>query len=154
MALKGLRNVVPEATDISYTLSDAADAGVIVTWKTAGSGQALGAMGGEVQLSASSSGTKPAGILLNEFVDIDETVRFRNRYKDQMVIGEPATVVRKGVFTTNMVVGSPTLGDTAYLTSSGNIMPTNNGAAATPPVGQFLGKKDEDGYVKVWIELP
>jgi hypothetical protein len=66
-------------------------------------------------------------------------------------------VIKKGVIYTDLTVGTPTNGAPAYLSSSGFYTPTqdaNGGLVATPLVGQYEGIKDENGFVRIRIELP
>ena len=139
------------------TLNDVAAPGKFLVYSTAGSGIALGDSAGVTTLSASASGTKPHGILLQNFVNIDQTRYHRNFHKDEQVIGERANVLRKGWVVTNCYTGSPTKGDKAYLTANGEVTPTlstTGGLVATPLVGEFGGAPDEDSYVKLHINLP
>lgn len=152
MALKGDRDVLQ--TDISFTLSDVAERGVVLCYSTAGSGQALGNKAGVATLASNPSGLKPLGMLLQDFVSVDQTKYHRNYHKVEQVLGDNAEIMRKGWVVTNKLSGTPGKGDTAYLTTSGQVTPTNGGAVATPKVGEFMGGKDEDGYVKVYIDLP
>ena len=79
--------------------------------------------------------------------------------KDEQVIGEKAPLLRKGYVVTNSLAASitPLPGQPAYLTASGTITNTvsaTGGEVATPRVGEFATSKDEDGYVKININLP
>lgn len=156
MALKGDRLIIE--TDITQTCQSVASMGQVLTYKTAGSGAAEGDQRGQCQLtSGSPSGLKVAGLLMNDFITLDETQFHRNFQKDQHVVGEPCTLLRKGWVTTDQITGTPTVGDTAYLTSAGVLTPTvssTGGVAATPKVGEFKSGKDEAGFVKVDIHLP
>ena len=155
MALRPQRDVLH--TEISYTLNDVAAPGVVLVHSTQGSGIALGDSAGVVTLAASASGTTVAGVLLQDFVNIDQTVRHRNFYKDQQVIGEKCNIMTKGWVVTNKVTGTPALGNKAYLTANGIVTPTvssTGGTTATPFVGRFGGAIDEDGYVKLEVNLP
>ena len=156
MALRGDRLIIE--TDITNVLNDVAVPGDVLCYKTAGSGVALGDTSGVVQLAANPSGLKPVGILLNNFVTLDQTRYHKNFQRDEMVIGDKCTVLRKGWVITNQVTGVPTgKGDKAYLTTNGDLTPTvstTGGVAATPLVGEFQGLVDENGYVKVEVNLP
>lgn len=156
MALKGDRHIVQ--TEISFSLSDVAERGVVVMYNVAGSGAAQGDNAGSVTLNAGvPSGQIPAGLLLNDFVNIDQTIQHRNFHKDQQVIGERATLLRKGWVVSNKITGTPTLGSAAYVTASGLVTPTvhgGGGVKATPRCGEFMSIKDADGYAKVAIDLP
>lgn len=155
MALKGPRHEI--VTDISKTCSDVAERGLILVNNAAGSGVAEGDSAGSCKLSASSSGTKIHGMLLNDIVSVDETRFHRNFHKDEHVTGERCRVGRYGWWITNKYVGSPTDGAVAYLSSSGYLTPTldpNGGLIATPKVGEFRGIPDANNYVKVEVALP
>lgn len=155
MALKGDRVVIE--TDITLTCETATERGVVLVHKTAGSGIGLGASAGKADFVASASGQKVAGLLLNDVVSIDETRYHRNFHKDEMKVGERCTLLKKGRVTTNKIVGTPTVDDIAYLTSSGQLTPTissTGGLVATPKVGKFASGKDADGYAAVDINLP
>lgn len=155
MALRGNRHV--EATDISCILNDVAAPGVTLCWSTAGSGVALGDDAGYTTLASDPSGLKVHGVLLQNFVNIDQTTRHRNFHKDEQVIGEKANVLRRGWVVTDKVTGTPTKGDKAYLTTNGVVTPTistTGGLVATPLVGEFGGLKDENGFIKLHVNLP
>lgn len=155
MALKGDRLVIE--TDISLTCGSVAERGTVVTHNASGSGIALGTSAGSTQLSSNPSGTKVAGILINDVISLDETLYHRNFHKDVKLTGERVTLLRKGRITTNKLVGTPAVGDTAYLDSSGCLIPTFHaagGLVARPKVGQFVSIKDENGYAAVDVMLP
>lgn len=155
--LQGVWNI--EASEPRFTCSNAAEAGTTLVFETTGSGDTLGDQGGSVKLSTDPSGQKVAGIASTDVIDIDETAYngYRNHQKVQQKIGERVNLITKGFVTTNKVTGTPTLGDTAYLTANGVLTPTlsaTGGLIATPKVGRFDGGKDADGYVTVSINIP
>lgn len=155
MALKGDRIVID--TDITLNCLSVAERGVVLVHKTAGSGVALGSFAGAADLVANPSGFKVAGVLMNDVVNIDETRFHRNYHKSEMLVGERCNLLKKGRVVTNMVTGTPTAGDIAYITTSGNVTPTvsaTGGLVATPKVGVFAGAKDENGYVALEVNLP
>lgn len=142
--------------DISWTCSDVAERGVVLVFDTAGSGIGIGDFAGDLTLAASASGKKVAGVLMQDIISIDETTRHRNFHKVEAKTGERIWLMKQGFVVTNKVTGSPTIGDTAYLTANGVVTPTldvNGGLVATPKVGQFEGLKDADGYVKLRLNL-
>lgn len=150
-------------TDPSYFMNEVASQGVFVVFGnmsgsiTGPSGEGLDDTKSLVNLASSPSGLVPAGCLLTEVVNIDTTKFHTNFHKEQVNITNKVTVLRKGWVVTDKVSGTPKLGDKAYLTTSGSVTPTvssTGGTVATPLVGQFLGAKDEDGYVKVEVNLP
>jgi hypothetical protein len=160
MALKPDRFIIQE--DVAFRLRDVAAKGkflvfgsgnAVATNVNAGSGVAMDSPYGFVALVSNPSGFVPAGCLMNNFVNIDTSLYHINYYKDEHVIGDKCTLLRKGWVVTNCVTGTPKTGDGAYLTSNGEVTPTNTGSVQTPQVGQFLSAKDENGYAKVQINL-
>lgn len=154
MALRPDRLVL-EADGHSYILNDVASKGMGLVVGTAGSGAVMGDTHGVAALKTDPSGFKFLGILLTDFVNIDETTTHVNWYKEQQVVGDVANILRKGwVYTNEVDSSAPTDGDTAYLTASGVFTKTSLGAAATPQAGVFRGKIDADGFIKIEINLP
>lgn len=148
---------VIEMTDCLHVLNDVSSKGVVLCFKTAGSGVALGDSHGIVQLAASPSGLVPAGLLLQDFVNIDETRFHINWNKEEQNIGDYCDMATKGWVVTNQYTGSPVEGNKAYLTANGQVTPTvsaTGGTAATPLVGRFMGSPDELGFVKLGFNLP
>ncbi len=154
MALKGPRNIVK--TDTSLTCTTASDRGFMVVYKTTGSGIALGDFAGTTEVYATSSGKKPAGMLLNDVVSYDTTQYHGNFHKDQTLINERCTIVKEGRLTTNALVSgqTPTNGDPAYLGATGKLTGAFVNTVATPYVGEFVGGVDENGYITVDLNLP
>lgn len=145
--------------DISNILNDVAEAGVVVCYKAAnpGSGEALGNTAGQVTLLTNPSGAVPAGVLMAPFANVDQTLQILNWHKDEHDLGDPAPLCLRGYIVTNKIIGTPSVGNVAYLSSSGNFNPVkeaNGGTVATPPVGRFLSPKDENGYAKIHVNLP
>lgn len=156
MALKPDRNILE--TDISLVCNDVHEKGKVLVYGTAASGAGV-VEPGVCSLVSNPSGYKVAGLSLANFVNIDQTRYHRNFHKDEQVIGEKAPLLRKGYVVTDQIASgtSPTAGSKAYLTSNGQLTPTvsaTGGEVATPPVGEFATSKDENGYAKVYIELP
>jgi hypothetical protein len=136
-------------------LNTAEVAGTFLSYDVTGSGFPLGDAGKTFKNPASSSGAKPAGVLTQKVVALDETLYTKNFWANEAVTGYTVEVIRKGEVYTDMLVGSdPSVGDPAYLSSSGYVTKTNLGAVATPLVGEFQSKKDENGFVKLFIDLP
>lgn len=153
MALKGNRQI--DHWNIRYFLNETADQGVIVSVSTAGSGVAMDASDNLATVKAASSGALPLGVLLDEFVDIDQTKFHINRHKVQANKGDKATVAQKGWVVTDRVV-SATAGKTAVLASSGfvtNKADSGHDEAVNPTVGRFLTDKDENGYATLYVDL-
>lgn len=155
MALKPDR--LPMEYNIQLILNGEAEAGSVLCYSTAGSGVAAGDSGGYCQLATDPSGLVPAGVLELDFVTVDETLHHRNFASVDHVPGEPAPIIKKGWVVSNMIVGTPVVGATAYLGATGHFYATKSatgGLAATPIVGMWESIKDADGYAKVSINIP
>lgn len=144
-------------TDITLTCESAAEHGVVLCHKTAGSGTGMGDLAGKADLYSSPSGKKVAGLLMGDVVDVDLTRYHLNFHKDEVAVGGRVCLLRKGTVVTDQVTGTPTMGSPAYLTADGVLTPTvsaTGGTVATPKVGEFKGGVDEAGFVRVDINLP
>lgn len=156
--LLGDRNIL-ETDTTNICNSVVPQKGACATYLTAGSGSAINDVNqGFVALPSNPSGLTPAGIFLSTFVNIDQTRQHRNFHKDEQVVGEKAPLMTKGWLVTDQVLGTPTVGQTAYISAtSGFLTPTvsaTGGIAATPKVGMFKSVADENGFVKVEVQLP
>ena len=156
MALKGDRYA--GVTDVSFFMNDAsASKGGIACISTAGSGVALDQSKALVTYKALASGNIPVGLLLNDMVNIDQTRQHINFHKNEVQKGGKVTLLTQGWVVTSNVTGTPTAGQAAYLGATGTVTASQSatgGNAANPPVGRFLSTKDEDGYVKLQVNLP
>jgi len=163
MALKADRHEA--LTDLSFFMNDAADRGIVVTYSTAGSGAAMDDSNAVVTIpSGGVSGTIPAGLLLNDVVNIDLTRQHLNEHKDEVQLGSKVLLLKRGWVVTDQYAGSPAVGAAAYYDTNGAITSVNPLAASTQPVGaidahenrvgRFLSTADADGYVKVEINIP
>jgi hypothetical protein len=152
----GLKQVFAKYHTDFATLYDEAADGSMLVYGVAGSGFPNGA--GDTRtfkLAASSSGQKPAGVLTQRFRATDESLYTKNFWANEAVTGYPAEVIKKGVIYTDLIAGNaPANGDPCYLTSSGYYTKDLVGTVQTPLVGQFEGIKDENGFVRIRIELP
>jgi len=152
MALKPDRHILE--SDISLVCNDVHEKGVALVYGTAASGAGLYTPG-VATLAANSSGKVAAGISLSNFVNIDQTRQKRNFQRDEQVIGEKAPLLKKGWVVTDRIAagvsGSIDAGVTAYVGASGLLTPT---ASTNPKIGQFAGKVDAEGFVKVYVDLP
>lgn len=151
MSLKGDRFV--RFTDVSWNMNEVATRGGIVSVSTGGSGAALDQSAAVVTYVAAQSGAKPVGLLLGDMVNYDLTRQHINWHKDEVQQGGKVPVMRQGWVVTNFYVGSPTAGQPAYLGPSGYMTTVQTNAANNPVVGQFLSSPDQDGYVKVDINV-
>lgn len=159
MALKTDRSVLQ--TDISFFMNEAATRGGVVAISTGASGAAMDNGAAVVTYAANPSGKVPVGLLLNDMVDIDLTRQHLNQHKDEVQKGGKVTLLQKGFVVTNLLQGAaPSAGSPAYLAHSGRLATTNvstdntDADGSTRLVGRFLSGVDEDGYAKVFIDLP
>ena len=167
MALKADRHEA--VTDISFFMNETAERGVIAVHSTAGSGSAMDDSNALVTIPTTASGTYPAGLLLNDMVNIDLTRQHLNQHQDEVQKGGKITLLKEGWVVTNKleVNSKPTVGAPAYFASSGLLSTTNPAAydattiaGASNPlgnenalVGRFLSTEDADGYAKVYIDI-
>jgi len=159
MALKSDRSTLQ--TDISFFMNEAATRGGVVALSTAGSGASMDNGAALVTYSADASGQVPVGILINDMVNIDLTRQHLNQHKDEVQKGGKVTLLQKGWVVTDLLEGTaPNGGDVAYLAHSGYlassniVVDTDDADGSTRVVGRFLSDIDEDGYAKVYIDLP
>jgi hypothetical protein len=150
MALKPDR--IEAYTDISFFMNEVAERGGVVVHLTSGSGVSMDDASSVVEYASTPSGTVPAGLLLNDVVNLDLTRQHINWHKDEVQVGSKVTVLRQGQVTTDMVVSedSPVAGDNAYYGANGLLSTTSTNSVK---VGRFLSSKDADGYVKVDINI-
>ena len=159
MALKQDRSTLQ--TDISFFMNEAAVRGGVVSISTGGSGAAMDQGEALVTYAALPSGKVPVGLLLNDMVDIDLTRQHLNQHKDEVQKGGKVTLLRKGYVVTNSLEGtSPSAGDVAFVAHSGLLATSDlsdddsDEDGSTRVVGRFLSGVDQDGYAKVYIDLP
>jgi hypothetical protein len=113
-----------------------------------------------VTYAALPSGKVPVGLLLNDMVNIDLTRQHLNQHKDEVQKGGKVSLLRKGYVVTNSLEGaSPSAGDAAFVAHSGLLATSDlsdddsDADGSTRVVGRFLSV-DQDGYAKVYIDLP
>lgn len=159
MALKTDRSTLQ--TDISFFMNEAATRGGVVSLSTGGSGAAMDQGAALVTYAAQPSGKVAVGLLLGDMVNIDLTRQHLNQYKDEVQKGGKVALLQKGYVVTNNLEGtSPSAGDPAFMSHSGNIATSDTIADDSDAnghgriVGRFLSGVDEDGYAKVYIDLP
>lgn len=154
MALKPLRKVNDDV--IEFYFNEVAEPGIVVVFSgNGGSGAFTDQSVGLVVVpnaAGGPSGTKPAGVLMEEVVDIDQTRYELNEQRIQEAIGGKVQLLRKGRICTNKVASgqTPTAGVDAYYTTAGEFTTSSTNSTK---VGQYLGKKDNDGYVYVDITI-
>lgn len=150
MALKADR--IELLTDISFFMNTTAERGGVVSAVTSGSGVAMDDANSVVAYAAAVSGAKPLGVLLNDVVNYDLTRQHINWHKDEVQVGGKVVLLRQGQVTTNMLVAgtTPAAGVDAYVGVSGLI---GTSSTNSTKIGQFLGSKDADGYVKLSVNI-
>jgi len=148
MALKPDR--IEHLTDISFFMNTVAERGGVVSFVTSGVGVSMDDANAVVAYAAAASGSVPAGVLLNDVVNLDLTRQHINWHKDEVQVGGKVTLLRVGQVTTDLVDGSPEAGDSAYVGPSGTVSTTSTNAVK---IGTFLSGKDADGYAKVSVNI-
>lgn len=148
MALKPDR--IEHLTDISNFMNTVAERGGIVSYVSSGEGVSMDDAGAVVAYTVAASGSKPAGVLLNDVVNLDLTRQHINWHKDEVQLGGKVTVLKIGQVTTNLVDGTPSAGDAAYVGANGRVSTTATNAVK---VGTFLSSLDADGYVKLSVNI-
>lgn len=158
MSLKGQRLETP-LTDVSFFCNQVLTRGGVASFVTAGSGASMDQAAAAVAYSSNSSGVTPVGLCVNDVVNYDLTRQRANFHRDEVQIGSKVTLAKQGWFVTNMFNGTPGVGDAAHLTSSGYMFAVPNTSYLTvnrvlnPKVGTFHSTPDEDGFIKVYVNL-
>lgn len=155
MALKPDR--IELQTDVSFFMNTVATRGGVASVVTGGSGVAMDSSTAVVAYAATTSGSKPVGVLLNDVVNLDLTRQHINWHRDEVQVGGKVSLLQVGQITTNLVTGTPAAGAPAYVGVSGNISATPPTDAGTEDeayrIGRFLSAKDADGYAKVAVNI-
>tara|TARA_R110002110_G_scaffold198675_4_gene409104 strand:+ start:22905 stop:23384 length:480 start_codon:yes stop_codon:yes gene_type:complete len=159
MALKPGRRVT-DGEDIGYFMNETAERGIVVvhTNATSGLGEALDDANAAVAIPGSTGGA-PAGILMNDVVNLDLTRQHLNQHQDEVQINGKVTVLTNGWCVTNALPAgiNPSGGQAAFHTTDGNLTNVESYVGdpnLRRPVGKFLSSRDADGYVKVQVNLP
>lgn len=140
-------------TRIDYYMNEEASRGGVVVISTGASGVAMDNASSLCTYASNPSGKVVLGFLMCDVVDKDLTKTHLNYNKEEVQKGQKVTILTKGFVVTDNLVPSttPLAGSGAYLGPSGLLTPLQT--AATPSVGRFETSKDEDGFVKVSINL-
>lgn len=137
----------------NYKAGAAATKGGLVSASTSASG--VGANGpATASYVTNPSGAFVLGVLLDD-VEVLHAMLDRNHYKETVGVGDQVSIGSEGWVVTNMVYPgvNPTAGQSAYLGQSGYFTNVQTPAQA-PKVGRFETSKDEDGFVKVSLNIP
>ena len=149
MALKPDR--VEHYTDLSFFMNETAERGLIVTHNTGGSGAAMDDSAAVVRVATAST-QEPAGLLLNDVVNLDLTRQHINYMQDEVQQGGKVLLLRQGTVVTDQISGTPVVGESAHFDSAGKLV-TSSENSTSDPVGRFLSTKDADGYAKVDVNI-
>jgi hypothetical protein len=160
MALKGDR--YEALTDNSFFMNATSERGYVVvhgdgSTLSGGSGIAMDQAEAIVSLPGTVNGSlnddeEPAGVLLNDVVNLDLTRQHLNQHQDEVQQGGKVLLLKQGWIVTDAVDSStPLAGMKAYFDSDGKF--TAASGSGQDAVGRFLSKKDADSYVKVWINI-
>ena len=154
MALRPDRN--EHLTDLSFFMNETAERGIVVICDTAGSGAAMDDSNAKVKappaVTTTVSGTVPAGLLLNDVVNIDLTRQHINYAKDEVQKGSKVLLLRRGFVVTDQISGAITMGEPAHWMGGGQLCAATANSASVQ-VGRWLSKKDADGFAKVEINI-
>lgn len=156
MALKPDRDYA-EVTDISnFWSEDAAqttrEKGGVASVETAGSGVSLDDTANVVAYHATGSGAVPRGVLLQDVNPaLSATRDYKNFHNMEIRPGEKCTLLRKGWLVTDMISGTPVVGQNAFMGPSGLIAAASGGGLSK--VGRFETTLDADGFCKVYIDI-
>lgn len=135
-------------TEVHMAMANASERGAIVSH--------AGTAGQVTNLANPTGvGTAPVGVLLDdvESMNFDRHGEYRNR--NVVDVGSVVGIAAKGDYETDLVVGSPSPGDVAYLAASGWVSPTQltDGITSAPVVGRFRTGKNANGFALVHIDL-
>ena len=152
MALRPDRNELQ--TDLSFFMNETAERGLVVVHSSQGSGAAMDDSSAVVAIptQATLAASHPAGLLLNDVVDLDLTRQHINFAKDEMQKGGKVLLLRRGFVVTDQISGSITLGELAYFHVNGQLTSATAYSGSTA-IGRWLSKKDADGFAKVDINI-
>lgn len=152
MALKPDRQ--ENYTTIDFFMNETGERGGVVIFDTATSG--LGGLddAGAVVKKPTDSGGVPAGVLMNDVVNVDLSRYRLNEQKDEVQVNSKVCLLKRGSVKTNMLVAgqNPVAGSGAYYNNGGLFTMSTGGSNGL--VGRFTSSKDEDGYVRVEVNLP
>lgn len=161
MSLKPARNIVELETQFFVNTAYAASLkGIVLVGSsgTQGSGTSLDHPNMVAERATSVSGRYPIGVLLNPVVDKDLTDSVLNSYREEIQVGNKVPLLKKGFIVTDSIVpgtaNSITAGAPAYCGASGLYSSVQSGGGFNnPQVGKFLSRPDEEGYVKIEINI-
>lgn len=150
MALKPDRIEMNEGSRIKFFMVETAEAGIVVNLDAPG-GAGMDNPDATVSVPAGPSGA-PAGVLMNDVVDLNLTRQHLNQHKDEVQVGNKVDLIVRGVVRTNALKSgdTPSAGDPAHYTNSGEF---TSSVTTSDQVGVFLGPVDDEGYVEVEVNI-
>jgi hypothetical protein len=149
------RNFHPKDSDISFYCYTPAKDGTIVCVYSWPNGALLDDPNAEVgPPQGTLADTIPAGVILQEFIEFDNT-RFSRDMSDfeVMMVGNKAAVYKNGWCVTRCIAASadPVLsGKPAYYDINGYFTTV----AGSVCVGTFQSERNADGYARVYVDIP
>jgi len=156
MALRPDR--VEHLTDLSFFMNETAERGVLVVHLSAGgSGAAMDDALATVEVPDTLGEIDaltglPAGLLLNDVVNIDLTRQHINYHQDEVQQGGKVLLLRRGTVVTDQYSGTPEAGEAAHFWMGGLLVAASDSTDSVQ-VGRFLSQPDADGFVKVEINI-
>jgi hypothetical protein len=135
-------------TNIDYAMNMAGERGGVVC---------AGTTAGEVEYRTAPTGSTvyPIGVMLDDVEDMNFDRHPEYRQRNVVDVGSVVGLVVKGDIESNLIVGTPSQGQPAYLHPTGYIGATRltDGLNPAPQVGRFLSAKNALGYAKIHIDL-
>jgi len=149
MALKPDRIELPDGSRIKYFMNEVAERGIVVIHDPPG-GAGMDNPDATVSIPGSGSGV-PAGVLMNDVVNLNLTRQHINWHQDEVQLGNKVDLLGRGVVKTNMVKSgdTPSAGDAAYYTANGEFTTTSG----SDQVGRFVSPLDAEGYAEVEVNV-
>jgi len=152
MALAPNRAPILGADTVRFALAEVAERGKVVC-------HVIGTTAaGEVTGLASETGvaTQPVGVLLDDVESMNYDRHGEYLQRNVSDVGSVVGIATKGEFETDLIIGSPTQGQPAYLAAGGSVSPTQAGAGtvdAAPRVGTFRSAPNANGFARVYFDL-
>jgi len=149
MALKPDRIELADGSRIKYFMNEVTERGCVVNLDSPG-GEGMDDPNATVSLPTGPSGV-PAGILMNDVVNLNLTRQHINWHQDEVQVGNKVDIIRRGVVRTNMLKSGdvPAAGDDAHYDANGEFTTTTT----STKVGVFVSEKDAEGYVEVEVNI-
>jgi hypothetical protein len=112
---------------------------------------------GEVEytVNPTGAGVSPVGVLLDDVEDLNFDRHPEYLQRNVSDVGSVVGLCAKGDLETNLIVGDPTAGDSAYLHPSGYLGATQltDGLNPAPKVGVWRTSKNANGFATVHVDL-